>query len=87
MMHTVSLVEMEVGRECVVWQFAGGFGFTRRIQAMGIRLGTKLVKVSGSRFGGPVIVRAGNVQLALGHGMASKIAVQFETNAEGGRDA
>jgi len=87
MMHIVSLVEIEVGRECAVWQFAGGFAFTRRIEAMGIRLGTKLVKVSGSCFGGPVIVRAGNVQLALGHGMASKIAVQVETDAEGDLDA
>ena len=80
MMRTRSLVDIDVGQKAVVRQFAGGPAFTRRIETMGIRLGTKLIKTSGSRLGGPVTVRAGNIQLAIGHGMASKIVVEVEAD-------
>jgi ferrous iron transport protein A len=80
----MSLVQMMVGAEGTVRQLAGGLAFTRRIEAMGIRPGVRLVKTSGSYLGGPVTVRAGNVQLALGYGMASKVMVEVETEAGAG---
>ena len=68
-----SLVDMDTGRSGVVTDVRGGAGLRRRLDAMGIRLGAQLTKTSGSYLRGPVTVRTGNSQLALGFGMAGKI--------------
>lgn len=54
----------------------GGGGVRRRLEAMGVRRGVEVEKVTGSPFGGPVIVRIGNIRLAIGYGMAGKIIVE-----------
>ena len=76
----VSLAEMAPGKEGTVVAIHAGFGLNNRLDAMGIRSGVKLVKTSGSLFGGPIAVRVGNVRLALGHGMAMKILVELESS-------
>jgi len=76
----VSLAEMAPEQGGTVVAIQAGFGLTNRLDAMGIRAGVKLVKTSGSLFGGPVAVRLGNVHLALGHGMALKILVECESS-------
>lgn len=56
----------------------GGFGLTRRLDAIGIRPGSRLIKTSGPYLRGPVTVRIGNAQVALGFGMAGKVVVEVE---------
>lgn len=73
-----NLVEMGMGHEGAVVEIQGGLGFTRRLDAMGIRPGVRLAKTSGSYLRGPVTVRVGNAQLAVGFGMASRIFVTPE---------
>ena len=73
-----SLVEMGMGREGAVVEIQGGFGLTRRLEAMGIRPGVRLAKTSGPYLRGPVTVRVGNAQMALGFGMASRVFVETE---------
>jgi len=87
MTRTVSLAEMKEGREGIVRELAGGLAFTRKLEAMGLRLGTKVMKTSGSPLRGPVTVRAGNMQLALGYGMASRVMVEIQVEERGRRDA
>jgi Fe2+ transport system protein FeoA len=73
-----SLVEIDTGQSGTVTEVRGGGGLRRRLDAMGIRLGTQLTKTSGSYLRGPVTVRTGNAQLALGFGMASRVFVSLE---------
>ena len=87
MTRTVSLVEMDEGQAGTVTELAGGLAFVRRIEAMGLRPGIALVKTSGSAMWGPVTVRAGNIQLALGHGMASRVLLDVEIGEKGQRHA
>jgi ferrous iron transport protein A len=87
MTRTVSLAEMEEGREGIVRELAGGLAFTRRLEGMGLRLGSKVMKTSGSLLRGPVTVRTGNTQLALGYGMASKVMVETRVEGRGRHDA
>lgn len=77
-----SLVEMGMGQEGVVVEIQGGLGLTRRLEAMGIRPGVNLAKTSGPYLRGPVTVRLGNAQVALGFGMASRAIVQIEEEEE-----
>lgn len=76
MMRTVSLAEMAVGREGVVREFVGGLALARKMEAMGMRPGARFIKTSGSSLRAPVTLRTGNVQLALGYGMACKVMVE-----------
>ena len=73
---------MGMGQEGVVVEIQGGLGLTRRLEAMGIRPGVNLAKTSGPYLRGPVTVRLGNAQVALGFGMASRAIVQIEEEEE-----
>jgi ferrous iron transport protein A len=70
---------MAAGQSGTVLQILGGYGLTRRLQALGVRPGKKLTKIS-SMFGhGPVTVRVDDTQIAIGFGMADKIIVELDS--------
>lgn len=75
-MAIVNLAIMRDGESGKVMNIAGGFGLCRRLEALGIRLGVEVTKVSGVGFRGPVVVRVGNTTVALGHHMARRIRVE-----------
>lgn len=56
----------------------GGRGAFHRLQAIGIRIGKKIVKNSEGFWWGPVTVQVGGTQIGIGHGMASKIMVEVK---------
>ena len=72
----VALSDMAIGQSGVVRQVAGGYGFVRRLEALGIRPGKSLVKLSAHLWAGPVLVRIDNRTVALGLGMARRVTVE-----------
>jgi ferrous iron transport protein A len=50
----------------------------RRLNSMGVRPGLRITKVSSMFMRGPVTVRVGQTQLALGFGMARRILVELD---------
>lgn len=72
----ISLAAMKKGRSGRVLAVQGGMGLVRRLESMGIRPGVLVVKESNSFLKGPVTIRVGNAQVALGYGMASRIFVE-----------
>lgn len=75
-MENVNLAQMKSGEEGIIVAIQGGYGLTRRAEALGVRLGVKIRKISSQFMRGPVTVQVGNTQLALGFGMAQKIIVE-----------
>ena len=71
------LTELQEGEAGKVVAVHGGHGFRRRLEALGIRPGMKIVKKSGQIMRGPVIVQVGGTQLAIGFGMARHIVVEI----------
>jgi ferrous iron transport protein A len=69
----VELKENEVGK---VVEILGGCGLHQKLDALGIRVGVELKKISSVVARGPVIVEVGNTKIALGYGMARKIIVE-----------
>ena len=55
----------------------GGHGLSTKLEAMGIRPGVKITKVSGQIMRGPVIAKIGSTQVAIGFGMASRVIVDI----------
>jgi len=76
--NQLSLVHMQPGESGTVVEVGGGRGFARRLSAMGVRPGIRVTKVGSMFMRGPVTVRVGQTQIALGFGMARRILVKLD---------
>ncbi len=74
----LTLAEMRTGQTGTVVGVLGGHGLIRRLDALGIRPGRKVTKISSTLFRGPVILRVDNAQVAVGFGMARKIIIEAD---------
>ena len=74
----LTLAEMKTGQTGTVVGVLGGRGLIQRLDALGIRPGKKVTKISSTLFRGPVMLRVNNTQVAVGFGMARKIIVQAD---------
>ena len=77
-MERISLADMKAGETGTVIDVLGGRGMHNRLCALGIRPGAKLTKVSTTFMHGPIVVRVGGAQTALGFGMSYKVIVEVE---------
>jgi ferrous iron transport protein A len=78
MVERIPLIDMETGETGRVVEFFGGRGVHNRLRAMGIRYGIKITKVSAAFGRGPVVLRVGGAQTALGFGISYKIIVEVQ---------
>ncbi len=76
--NRVSLFNMSVGKTGTIVQIDGGLGMLNRLDSMGIRMGSKVQKVTGQWMRGPVMLKVGNMRVALGFSMARRIWVEME---------
>ena len=74
----VTIGQMRSGQSGKVVQIQDGHGLVNRLNALGIRPGKRLTKVTSMLMRGPVTIQVGNTQVALGFGMANKIIVELE---------
>jgi len=76
------LTEMKQGEEGLVYKLAGGREMTRRLEALGLRTGKKVKKVSSLFERGPVVLELNGRLIAIGHGQARRIYVKMEAEAD-----
>jgi len=76
-----TLGQMGAGQTGTIIRIVGGQGLNRRLEAMGIRPGKKVTKISTMMFNGPVTLRTDHTQIAVGFGMAKKILVEIDKPA------
>jgi ferrous iron transport protein A len=74
----LTLAKMKTGQTGTVVGVLGGHGLIQRLDALGIRPGKKVTKLSSTLFRGPVMLRVNNTQVAVGFGMARKIIVEAD---------
>jgi ferrous iron transport protein A len=72
----MSLTDMPAGKKGTIVTIYGGHGLIQKLNTLGLRIGKEIVKVSGQWMKGPVIIRSGNTEIAIGFGMAHKIMVE-----------
>ncbi len=72
----MDLIELEPGESGILVRVAAGAGLARRLDAMGVRIGKRVTKISGMPLGGPVVIQVGGTRLGLGRGMARKMLVE-----------
>lgn len=74
----VALSEMKNTQSGIVLAINGGGGMCTRLEALGIRVGSRIKKKSALIGLGPVIASVGNTEIAIGYGMASRIFVEVD---------
>ena len=73
----VSLVQMRPGQKGRIVEINGGYGLARKLDALGIRTGKEITKISAQWMRGPVLLQQNHTQAAVGFGMASKVLVEL----------
>ena len=74
----IDLTRMRKGERGKIVDIQGGWGLLRKMETLGIKQGTEIVKVSSQLMRGPITIRIGNTQVAIGFGMARKIMVEHK---------
>jgi len=72
-----TLPRMQAGQSGIVVQILGGRGLIGRLNALGIRPGKRITKVSSMLMRGPVTIQVDGAQVAIGFGMANRIVVEL----------
>ena len=72
-----TLDRLSNGEQGRIISINGGRGVRSRLEAMGVREGKELQKVSAQMFRGPVTIMIDGGQIALGHGIARKIIIEI----------
>ena len=75
-MMVSNLAKMNARQSGVVVEMDGGCKMNDQLRAMGLRPGVKVTKTSGQPLRGPVTLRLGSTEIAIGHGVASRILVE-----------
>ncbi|MEN3183455.1 MAG: FeoA family protein [Atribacterota bacterium] len=78
MEEVLSLAEMETGSKGEIVRIDGGEGMVKRLWVLGVVPGKKIEKVSSIIGRGPVVIRLGQQEIALGRGVAQRILVKVE---------
>ena len=74
----ITLRQMWSGQSGIVANIEGGHGLVNRLNALGIRPGKRITKVSSMLMRGPVTIQLDSAQVAIGFGMANKIIVKLD---------
>lgn len=78
MKRITNLALMTPGETGLITGLYSGPGLVRRLEEIGLRVGQRVSKISGMPLRGPVVVQAGGTRVAIGHGMAKKVAVETD---------
>lgn len=74
----IPISDMEDGQEGIICELGGGIHFQNRLQALNIRKGKRIKKISSSPFHGPIVVEVDKARIAIGYGMTKKIKVELK---------
>ncbi|MEO0206330.1 MAG: fused ferrous iron transport protein A/B [candidate division WOR-3 bacterium] len=77
-MTNLNLTMLKPGEKGKIVEITGGKGLLTRLDALGISPGAEVTKISEQIMHGPVVVKIGNTQVAIGYGMARKVIVSVE---------
>lgn len=72
------LSELFPGQTGEVANIAGGTGVIDRLNALGVRPGKKIKKISGAFSRGPLVFEIEKTQIAIGRGIANKIFIKTQ---------
>ncbi len=76
-MNETDLTQLQNRTKALVSRILGGYGLQKKLETLGIRVGCEVEKLSAQALRGPIILKIGNAQVAIGFGMAKRIIVKY----------
>jgi ferrous iron transport protein A len=76
--RVLPLTQMQSGQSGVLAEISGGYGLVNRLDALGLRSGRRITKVSSMLMRGPITVQIDRTEVAIGFGIARKVMVRLE---------
>ncbi|MDA3813412.1 MAG: FeoA family protein [Candidatus Cloacimonetes bacterium] len=64
------------GESAIIKDIVGGRQFINKAESLGIREGVQITKVSSQMMQGPITIKVGQTQIAIGRGMANRIIIE-----------
>ncbi len=68
--------DIKNGESTKIKDIIGGRQFINKAESLGIRKGVQIIKVSSQMMHGPITVKVGQTQIAIGRGMANRIIIE-----------
>jgi ferrous iron transport protein A len=72
------LTKVKKGLSAKIDELPEGPRARAKLSEMGIRVGMDITVTQVMPMGGPVVIKSGQTQIAIGHGMASRIKVNLK---------
>ena len=72
----IFLTHLKTSDSGIIKDILGGQSVTDRLNALGIREGCRIKKLSQHFWNGPITILIGKTKVAIGHGMSKKILVE-----------
>jgi len=76
--RVLPLTQMQSGQSGVLAEILGRYGLVNRLDALGLRPGRRITKISSMLMGGPITVQIDRTEVAIGFGIARKVMVRLE---------
>lgn len=77
-LQTEYLTKIKKGLSGTIEELPEGEKVRQKLSEMGIRVGMDITVKQVMPLNGPVIIKSGQTQIAIGHGMASRIKVKLK---------
>jgi ferrous iron transport protein A len=74
-MKTMDLTQTRNNQDVKIIEINGGKQFQAKVESIGLRVGSRVRKLSAQVLNGPITLKVGNTKVAIGRGMAKKIIV------------
>lgn len=71
------LTQMQSGQSGILTEILGGHGLVDRLNALGLRPGQRITKISSMLMRGPITIQVDRTEVAIGFGIARKIRVRL----------
>lgn len=71
-----NIYSLKNGESAKIKAILGGRQFISKAESLGIREGVEIIKVSSQMMHGPITIKVGQTQIAIGHRMANRIIIE-----------
>ena len=71
-----TIQELRNGEVAKIKNVIGGRHFVNKAESLGIRIGVQVSKISSQMMQGPITIKVGQTQIAIGHRMAKRIVIE-----------
>ena len=71
------LTQMQSGQSGILAEILGGHGLVDHLNALGLRPGKRITKISSMLMRGPITIQVDRAEIAIGFGIARKLMVQL----------